>query len=79
MPRPSIGKAEPKLIKLAVEVVENARQPIGVHDVAAKLGISWPAAKSLLLSLAINHEIGAIQTGDGAFLFMPADKGVLAK
>jgi|GEM_PF-4302368 len=46
----------------AFDIVKNAPMPIGVGDVAKKLGVSWTTARQVLTELVAEGKIRSLKT-----------------
>jgi len=55
------------------EIVEKAGKPVSIDYVAYHLGVSWHTARALLLELATQGRLKAIETTKG-YVFVPGEK-----
>jgi predicted ArsR family transcriptional regulator len=61
-----------RLMNRALEIVEKAGKPVSIDYVAYHLGISWHAARALLLELVARGKLKMIDTTK-SYIFMRGD------
>jgi predicted ArsR family transcriptional regulator len=60
-----VERLKPKVMK----ILEESEMPLGVGEVAKKLGIAWATARAILLTLEAEGKVSALKTSKSYVYF----------